>query len=255
MTDDLHFHPDAAFEYLMKQPKTVAGLGGSVSKVIGDELGSQAELTQGLPTWKGEVTLSADTSSITLTSKGKSLRLSAGDQLDEAAVRSWMKNPVDAALAPASTSEPTRVTFTTTLLSTGGNNCGVDIPDEVMTQLGGKRVPVKVTLGGTFTYSSTTAVMGGHNLVGVNAENRAASGYGPGDTLEVTLERDDAPRGVEVPHDLAAAMAAAPGAAEAWEKLAPSHRKEHARSITEAKAPETRARRVEKAIAKLLGEI
>ncbi len=144
-------------------------------------------------------------------------------------------------------------TFTTELL-TSGNNVGIAIPDDVVAQLGGKRVPVVVTLDGGYSYRNTTAVMGGLNLVGLSAEHRAASGYAGGETVEVTIERDDAPREVEVPEALATALAADPIAAASWEKLAYSHRKEHARAITEAKAEETRARRVEKAIAMLRGD-
>ena len=144
-------------------------------------------------------------------------------------------------------------TFTTELLQSG-NNVGIVIPDAVVAELGGKRVPVVVTLDGGYSYRNTTAVMGGLNLVGLSAEHRAASGFGGGDTVEVTIERDDAPREVEVPEALAAALADDPVAAAAWDKLAYSHRKEHARAITEAKAEDTRARRVAKAIAMLRGE-
>ena len=144
-------------------------------------------------------------------------------------------------------------TFTTTLLQ-NGNNVGIEIPDAVVAELGGKRVPVVITIDGAYTYRNTTAVMGGKNLVGVNSEHRAASGVVGGQVVEITMIRDDAPREVEVPEALAAALAADPVAAAAWEKLAYSHRKEHARAITEAKAEETRARRVEKTIAQLRGE-
>ena len=144
-------------------------------------------------------------------------------------------------------------TFTTTLLQ-NGNNVGIEIPDDVVAALGGKRVPVVVTLDGGYSYRNTTAVMGGKNLVGVSSEHRAASGVAGGQVVEVTIERDDAPREVEVPPGLAAALAADPVAAAAWEKLAYSHRKEHARAITEAKAEETRDRRVAKAVAMLRGE-
>jgi hypothetical protein len=144
-------------------------------------------------------------------------------------------------------------TFTTTLLQSG-NNVGIEIPDDVVAELGGKRVPVVVTLDGGYNYRSTTAVMGGKNLVGVSAEHRTASGVAGGQVVEVTIVRDDGPREVEVPPALAEALAADPVAAAAWEKLAYSHRKEHARAITEAKAEETRARRVAKAVAMLRGE-
>ena len=61
---------------------------------------------------------------------------------------------------------------------------------------------------------------------------------------------DTAPREVEVPEDLAAALAAA-GLREAFDELAPSHRREHVRAILDAKKPETRERRIAAAIAKL----
>jgi hypothetical protein len=144
-------------------------------------------------------------------------------------------------------------TFTTTLLQSG-NNVGIEIPDEVVVELGGKRVPVVITIDGGYTYRNTTAVMGGKNLVGVSSEHRAASGVTGGQVVEITMVRDDAPREVEVPQALADALAADPVAAAAWDKLAYSHRKEHARAITEAKAEDTRDRRVAKAIAMLRGE-
>ncbi len=144
-------------------------------------------------------------------------------------------------------------TFTTELLQSG-NNVGIVIPDAVVAELGGKRVPVVVTLDGRYSYRNTTAVMGGLNLVGLSAEHRAASGFGGGDTVEVTIERDDAPREVEVPEALAAALAGDPVAAAAWDTLAYSRRKEHARAINEAKAEETRDRRVAKTMATLRGE-
>jgi len=144
-------------------------------------------------------------------------------------------------------------TFTTTLL-TNGNNVGIEIPDDVVAELGGKRVPVIITIDGGYTYRNTTAVMGGKNLVGVSAEHRAASGVVGGQVVEITMVRDDGPREVEVPAALAAALAADPVASAGWERLAYSHRKEHARAITDAKAEDTRERRVAKAIAMLRGE-
>src|SRR6185295_840219 len=52
------------------------------------------------------------------------------------------------------------------------------------------------------------------------------------------LELDSAPREVSVPADLAAALKKAK-AREAFDDLAYTYRKEHVRSIEEAKAPET----------------
>ena len=77
-----------------------------------------------------------------------------------------------------------------------------------------------------------------------NAETRRATGRGAGDEVEVQLEVDDAPRTVEVPPALAAALAASPAAAAAWDRLSPSRQKAHARSVDGARTDETRDRRV-----------
>jgi hypothetical protein len=145
------------------------------------------------------------------------------------------------------------VTFHTTLISGGGNTTGIEIPEEVVLGFGrGKRVPVVVTVNG-YEFRNTIAFMGGQYLVGVSAAHRAASGLKAGDDIEVTLEVDDAPRVVEVPPELAEALAADPVAAAAWQRLSYSHQRRHAEPIVEAKSPETKARRVEKTVAALHG--
>ena len=88
-------------------------------------------------------------------------------------------------------------------------------------------------------------------MIGIAQEHRSPAGVLDAGPLEVTVELDTSPREVEVPDDLAAALEAA-GLREAFAKLAFSHRKEHVRSITEAKAPDTRARRIAKTIQMLL---
>ncbi|WP_029291810.1 YdeI/OmpD-associated family protein [Cellulomonas sp. HZM] len=140
-------------------------------------------------------------------------------------------------------------TIRTTLLQTG-NNVGIEVPEDVVLALGaGKRPPVVVTLNG-FTYRSTIAPMGGRYLVPVSAAIRAEAGVAGGEEHDVVLEHDDQPRTVEVPDDLAAALAAA-GARDAFDALSPSRRKEHVRSVTEAKAAATRERRVAAVVASL----
>jgi hypothetical protein len=141
------------------------------------------------------------------------------------------------------------VTFRTTLVSLG-NNVGVDVPEEVVLGFGaGKRVPVKVTVN-KHTWRSTIAVMGGKYLVGIPKAERQVAGVAGGETHEVTLEHDTAERTVEVPGDLAAALAAA-GARERFDALAYSHRKEHVRAIEDAKTEATRERRIARTLDKL----
>ena len=56
------------------------------------------------------------------------------------------------------------------------------------------------------------------------------------------------PRTIEMQEDLSAALAADPAAAQYWDGLAPSHRYEYLEWITEAKRPETRAKRIGQAL-------
>jgi hypothetical protein len=139
--------------------------------------------------------------------------------------------------------------FRTSILQAEGMNAtGIVVPDEVVEKLGaGKKPKVAVTLKG-YTYRSTVAVMGGKFMLPLAKEHRDAAGVKANDKVEVTLELDTAPREVEVPKDLAAALKKA-GLTKDFAALAFTHRKEHVRAIEEAKAPETRLRRVEKAVA------
>ena len=140
-----------------------------------------------------------------------------------------------------------------TTMTLVGNNTGIEVPPEVIEALGaGKKPPVKVTVNG-YEYRNTVAVMGGKYMISFSSDKRAATGIQGGDPIVVDLELDTAPRTVEVPHDLVAALDAAPGAREAWERLAPSHKKAHVTAIESAKAAETRQRRIAKAIEALIG--
>lgn len=138
--------------------------------------------------------------------------------------------------------------FKTTLLQAKGMNAtGIEIPTEIVEGFGqGKRPKVVLTFKG-HTYRSTVAVMGGKFMIGVPAEHREAAGASAGDKIEVLLELDTAPRIVEVPDDLAAALKKAKLQA-AFDALSYTHRKEHVRAINEAKAAETRQRRIDRCL-------
>lgn len=134
-----------------------------------------------------------------------------------------------------------------------GNNTGIEVPPEVIEALGGgKRPPVLVRVNG-YEYRSTVGVMGGRSLIPFSSDKRKETGIGGGDAIEVEVELDTAPRTVEVPADFQAALEAAPGAVAAFEALAPSHKKAHVTAIEQAKAAETRQRRIDAAVAKLVG--
>lgn len=140
------------------------------------------------------------------------------------------------------------VTFETTLHASG-NTTGIPVPDDVIERLGaGRRPPVHVVVNG-YEYRSTVAVMGGQYLIGLSAAIRAETGLRGGDPVSVTLTVADAPREVDVPADLAAAMDESGSARAFFDGLSNSLRRYHVDSVNAAKAPETRQRRIDKAVA------
>lgn len=143
-------------------------------------------------------------------------------------------------------------TFKTTVLKSEGMNAtGLPVPSTVVEKLrAGRRPKVTVTLKG-YTYRSTVAVYGGEFFLPLAAVHREAAGVKAGQLVQVTVALDTAPRDVEVPDDLAAALTKA-GVRGAFDALSFTHRKEHVRAIGEARAPETRARRIEKAVAMVM---
>lgn len=138
--------------------------------------------------------------------------------------------------------------FHTTILQNDKTATGIQVPDEVVESLGaGKRPAVTVTING-FIYRNTIAVMGGVYMVGISAENRAGAGVAGGDEVDVDIELDTAPRVVEVPTDLAAALDAEPAARATFDGLSYSNKSWHALQITGAKTDETRQRRIAKSV-------
>jgi Bacteriocin-protection, YdeI or OmpD-Associated/Domain of unknown function (DUF1905) len=144
-----------------------------------------------------------------------------------------------------------RMRFRTVVELGGKTATGLPVPDEVVDGLGGGKKPAVVVTIGAHSYRSTVANRGGRYLLPLSAENRTAAGVAAGDEVDVRVELDTAPREVAVPEDLAAALAAADVRA-AFDALNFTQRKEHARTVEEAKKPETRQRRIEKVVGSLL---
>jgi hypothetical protein len=142
------------------------------------------------------------------------------------------------------------ITFHTTILQTGKNTAGIQVPEDVITKLGaGKRPLVRVTIN-KYTYRSAVAVMDGKYMISFSPEHRKAADAQGGDEADITLELDLEPRMVEIPKDLKDALVQA-NALHAYENSAPSMKKEYVRQLEEAKAPETRERRIAKIVEKL----
>lgn len=141
-----------------------------------------------------------------------------------------------------------KATFETTV-SAMGNNTGIEVPDDVVAALGaGRRPPVHVDVNG-YAYRSTVAVMGGKNLISISAAVRKETGLSGGDPIRVTLTLADTPREVEIPDDLATALAADPAVAAFFAQLPNSLQRYHVDNVTGAKTADTRQRRIDKAVA------
>ncbi|WP_406095130.1 YdeI/OmpD-associated family protein [Streptomyces sp. NBC_01013] len=130
---------------------------------------------------------------------------------------------------------------------------GLEVPPEVVAALdGGARPPVTITVNG-HSWKSRVALLRGRHLLGLSNANRQAAGVEIGEEVEVELELDTEPRVVVEPADFAQALDDEPAARAAYDSLAHSRKREHVRAIESAKKPETRQRRIEKAVATLRG--
>jgi len=144
-----------------------------------------------------------------------------------------------------------RMRFRTTIQQSGKTAMGFEVPPAVVDGLGaGKRPPVTVTING-YTYRNTVAVMQGRYMIGVSAEHRGPAGVSGGEEVDVDLELDTAPRVIDVPADLQAALDADAAARSTFEKLSYSNKSWHVLQATGTTNPETRARRIAKSVAAL----
>jgi hypothetical protein len=144
-----------------------------------------------------------------------------------------------------------KIAFRTTLNSEkSGELALIEVPGDVRGVFGKARPPIVAKVGG-YAFRTTIAVYGGKSYVGVRKSHREAGKLAPGQTVDVVIELDDAPRTVTPPKELAAAFVKDKTARAAWDALSFTHKREHAEAIEGAKKLETRARRVEKTIAML----
>jgi hypothetical protein len=143
-------------------------------------------------------------------------------------------------------------TFAGTLEAARGGGAYVTLPGEVLAALGGgSRLRVTGTINGVDFASSTMPMGGGAVCLGVHKATRQAAGVDVGDRVDIVLERDDRPREVAVPADLAAALAADEPAATEFARLSFTHRREYTEWVEGAKKAETRARRVTQTLERL----
>lgn len=138
------------------------------------------------------------------------------------------------------------VTFTTTIDTTPGP-IGITVPEESMAALGpAKRYPVVVTVAG-YTYRNSVSWYKGAFRIAFSSENEKASGVARGDTVEVTLVVDDAPRVVDLPDEVRAALREA-GVLEGFLALSYSKQRGFVEPWVAAKTDATREKNLSKMI-------
>ena len=136
-------------------------------------------------------------------------------------------------------------TFKATIVREG-STCFIPLTFDPKSVFGKARAPVRVTVNG-HTYRSTIASMGGPPFIPLRKSVWQAAGLEGGETIEVRLDLDTEKREIKLPADFARALKSMPPAWERWQALSYTHQREHVEAIEEARKPETRARRIERA--------
>lgn len=148
----------------------------------------------------------------------------------------------------------TRQRFVGVLEAAHGGGAFVLLPEAVLTALGGgSRFRVLGAISGVEFESSTMPAGSGQVCLGVHKATRQAAAIDIGDHVIVEVERDNRPRTLAIPPDLARALADDPAAQTAFDRLSFSHRREYAEWLTGAKHAETRNRRLSKILDALHG--
>jgi hypothetical protein len=109
------------------------------------------------------------------------------------------------------------------------------------------RVLVKATFDGVGYSGSLVKYGAPQHMLGILKGIREQIGKGPGDTVEVTIEKDETERVIELPAEFQKLLKKEK-LLPVFEKLSYSHKREYCRWITEAKREETRANRLVKAV-------
>lgn len=132
-------------------------------------------------------------------------------------------------------------------------NGAIEVPFDVKATFGEARAPVQMTFCGE-THQNRVAVYDGKYILGIWKNVLAKHDLRDGSSLEVTLEHDTAPRTITPPKELAAALAKNAKAKAGWTAMSYTHQREWANAISDAKKPETKAKRVADAVAAMLAK-
>ena len=127
----------------------------------------------------------------------------------------------------------------------------IEIPFDVEEVYGAKRVKVKATFDGV-EYRGSIVKMGlPCYIIGITKEIRKKIEKEPGDIIEVTIEKDEEERVVEIPTYFKERIELDNNIKEFWNTLSFSMQKKYVTWITSAKKEDTRNKRIDTAIEKL----
>ena len=149
---------------------------------------------------------------------------------------------------------PGRIEFDGKINRMENGGAFIEFPYEVEKLYGVKgRVPVNVTFDGIPYRGSMVKMRSERHLLLILKEIRERLGKEGGENVRVTVDLDEAPRVITLASDIEAAFKKA-GVLERYRALSFSHQREHALAIEDAKQPETRRRRINKAVEMLRGK-
>lgn len=132
----------------------------------------------------------------------------------------------------------------------GVNGAYVQIPYDVESEYGSRRVKVKAYFDGHL-YRGSIVRMGGIHVIGMTQVIRGIINKDPGDTVHVRIEKDMDERALELPENFTKLLDAEPEAKDFYETLSYTHKKEYAVFLTQAKKEETKQARMSKALERL----
>ncbi|HEY1983763.1 MAG TPA: YdeI/OmpD-associated family protein [Terracidiphilus sp.] len=138
--------------------------------------------------------------------------------------------------------------FTARIESASSGGACVFFPFDVEKEFGVKgRVPVKVVFDGIPYTGSMIKYGNPQHMLPILKEIREQIGKGPGDMVDVEVQKDEAERTVVVPPALATLLEKEK-LTGVFAKLSFTHRREYCRWINDAKREETRQNRVAKSV-------
>lgn len=143
----------------------------------------------------------------------------------------------------------------TVKLQKWGRVFGVEVPTDVSVSFGvGGHVPVAGRINDTSFHGVLLPIGGARHRLLVNAEVRGAARIEVGDSIDIAISHDPSNRVPPIPDDFAVALDAVDTARNRFDTWPPSHRREILLWIADAVKPETRARRIARALARVMDE-